>query len=349
LGKRVLLIDLDPQGHASLGLGVKIEKLEDTLYDVLGDGKQPSLGLLDVRIPISEGCDLIPSEVALSALEQKLAGTPGREKKLSEKLNLLNGSYDFVFIDSPPSLGLLTFNALCASQEVIIPIECSFFSLHGLARILETIRLLQETTGRVLKVHMLLNLYDPFNPFSRSIRERMEKYFGKHLFKTAIHESVRLKEAASCGQSITDYDPNSTAFEDFMNLAGDLMGRENFFEPLPSMETPDWSSLPSDSLAVFLHNGNGSAGERKAPGVLFTYRAFGVSSVQLAGDFNHWVAEELLAPIKEGGIWRKLYHLPGGIYNYKYIVDGEWMIDPQNPRSVINPFGGTDSVIEVIP
>jgi len=347
LGKKVLLIDLDPQGHASLGLGVKSDNISRSIYDVLDDSGEQSFGIRDVRIILSDHLHLIPSEVVLSAMEQKLAGTPERENRLLQKLVGLDAEYDFIVIDCPPNLGLLTFNALRAAQELIIPVECSTFSLHGLSKILETVQLLDEALQQKLKVRALLNDFDPRTRFSRKIQEELERLFTNQLCRTVIHHSVRLREAAACGKPITDYDRQSVVFKDFLNLSAEILEGEtapktaaavafSVFDVPDLNESRDPSEFFSPEEERF---------ENRS--ILFTVRAAGARYVQIAGDFTHWVPEELVPSVKAGGLWRKLYHLQPGIYKYKFIIDGEWMTDPQNPRSEPNPYGGTDSILEV--
>jgi len=182
LGKKVLLIDLDPQAHSTLGLGVKAEEVTRSDYDIFDVEEGVSARIPDLRIPLSNFLHLLPSEVVLSAVEQKLAGAPERENRLFRKLQDIQGEYDFVFIDCPPNLGLLTFNALRAARELIIPIECSYFSLHGLAKISETVKLLMNALGHNIAVRALLNDFDGRTRFSRRIQEELQRLFSQKLF-----------------------------------------------------------------------------------------------------------------------------------------------------------------------
>ena len=339
---------MDPQGHSSLGLGVKSEDISHSLYDVLDESQENPLGIRDVRIPVSNYLHFVPSEVVLSAIEQKLAGMPERENKLFQKLQGLDPEYDFVLIDCPPNLGLLTFNALRAAKELIIPIECSSYSLHGLTKILETAKLLEEALGHKLMVHALLNDFDSRTRFSKKIREKLEQLFASQLFRTVIHHSVRLREAAACGQPISEFDRNSIGFKDFLNLSAEVIEQEAIAQREVRMETftiPDFS-LFDIPPTVSSDQHDEHEGKRS---ILFTIKAPGARFVQIAGDFNNWVPDELLPSIKEGGIWRKLYHLEPGSYKYKFIVDGEWTTDPPNSYTEPNPFGGSDSVVRVEP
>ena len=336
---------MDPQGHSSLALGVEPDHISRSIYDVLDDTSGQSFGIRDVRVVLSEHLHLIPSEVILSAVEQKLAGAPERENRLLAKLDGLDAEYDFVLIDCPPNLGLLTFNALRAAQELIVPVECSTFSLHGLSKILETVQLLEEALQHKMKVRAVLNDFDPRTKFSKRIHEDLQKVFVGRVFRTMIHHSVRLREAAACGKSIMDYDRQSIVFKDFLNLSAEMLERELVLkdeEPFRTFDMPA-GIIESDAITK-------GTSEQSMPAettVFFTLDAPGARYVQVAGDFNHWVPEDFVPSVKGEGLWRKLYHLRPGIYKYKFIVDGDWMVDPHNSRAESNPYGGTDSVLEV--
>jgi len=337
---------LDPQGHSSLGLGIQANNISRSIYDVLDETEEGRWGIRDVRIVLSDFLHLVPSEVVLAAVEQKLAGVSGRESRLLSKLQGLEKEYDFIILDCPPNLGLLTFNALRAAEELIIPVECSSYSVHGLAKILETVKLFEEALNHKLSVRALMNGFDLRTRFSKKIQVELTQLFPGQLFQTVIHHSIRLREAAACGKPISDYDRDSVVFKDFLNLVTEVIEGDPHSENKVSFNAFDIPSSLADPK-----NARSTAGEETSEertyAILFTIKAPAARSVQVAGDFNHWISEELLPPIKEGGIWRKLHHLKKGTYRYKFLVDGEWMTDPQNSRFESNPFGGADSVLEV--
>lgn len=337
---------MDPQGHSSLGLGIKSENLTGSVYDVFDETSEKRTTIHDVRIVLSDFLHVVPSEVVLSAVEQQLAGVPDRENKLWQKLEGLDAEYDFVLIDCPPNLGLLTFNALRASKELIIPVECSSYSLHGLTKIIETVKLLEEVLTHKLVVHAVLNDFDLRTRFSRRVQEELQRLFATQLFKTVLHHSVRLREAAACGKSICDYDRQSIVFRDFLNLGAEVIEEESMPQREVTLNVFDIPEFDSFESSVQTATPASEEKEEESP-VLLTMKAPGARYVQVAGDFNHWIPEDLLPPIKEGGIWRKLYRLKPGTYKYKFIVDGEWMADPHNHRSEPNPFGGIDSVLDI--
>ncbi len=325
-------------------MGVELDHISRSIYDVLDDTGGQSFGIRDVRVVLSEHLHLVPSEVILSAVEQKLAGAPERENRLLAKLDGLDSEYDFVLIDCPPNLGLLTFNALRAAQELIIPVECSTFSLHGLSKILETVQLLEEALMHKIKVRAILNDFDPRTKFSRKIQEDLQRMFAGRVYRTVIHHSVRLREAAAYGKPITDYDRHSVVFKDFLNLSAEILEREPVSKDEELFRAFDVPGIIESGVAA---DGKPEQAMPEDHAVLLTLDAPGARYVQVAGDFNHWVPEDFVPSVKGEGLWRKLYHLRHGTYKYKFIVDGDWMLDPHNPRVESNPYSGTDSVLEV--
>jgi len=255
LHKKVLLIDLDPQGHSTCGLGIQAEGLAKTAYDLFHrNGHQTSIS--DIVVSVEQDLHLIPSHVVLSAAEQELAGADGRERRLIEQLDQLPQPYDYVVIDCPPNLGLLTYNALRASDEVMIPIEPSFFSLHGLAKIFETLDRIKREFNKTFKIHALLTRYEKRTKLTREIEEEVRRHFNDQLFSSYIRENVRLREAAAAGKSIVKFDRNSTGFQDYMSLAIEMIERGmvrheriidiSEVEPIPAAAT----SAADEALSV---------------------------------------------------------------------------------------------------
>ncbi len=225
LGHKTLLVDMDPQGHCAVGLAVPEDQVERTIYDSLieaCDGKVTPLG--DIVWQIASDFDLAPSNIALAAFEQTFAGREGREDRLSEALNSVRSSYAWCIIDCPPSVGLLTFNALKACDEVIVPVETGFFSLHGLTRMIETLELMRDQCGKDIQVRVLPTQYDTRTKLAREVLAELRNKFRDHLMTSTVNFNTKLKEAASFGQPITEYDPGSRGYKDFVNLARELMG-----------------------------------------------------------------------------------------------------------------------------
>lgn len=327
---KVLLLDLDPQGHATLGLDQRPDETASSMYDVLcGSAKLNEILLHDVQPHLSVG----PANLLLSAAEQLLAGSENREKHLLKQLADLDRSYDYILIDCPPSLGLLTINALRASDEAFVPVETSFFSLHGLGKLTETIDMVQSTCRHFLEIKILLTMNDHRTRFSREIQKEIEKYFPDRIFSTVIRNNVRLREAASFGQPITQYDQKSIGFEDFSNLAREVLAvEEQYFEKEIFHEEEVRLSNPL----------------RWQGDIFIAIKEPKAKDVRIAGDFNEWIPDRKVFSIKEEeGIWRKILHLSPGRYQYRLIVDGQWREDPTNPEIVENFQGGYNSLLTV--
>src|SRR5438067_3294215 len=236
LGHRTLLVDIDPQGHCGVGLAVPEEQIERTIYDTLideADGKTAKLS--EIVWQIASDFDLAPSNIKLAAFEQIFAGRPGREDRLLRALDTVRPTYDWVVIDCPPSVGLLTFNALRACDEVLVPVETGFFSLHGLAKMMETLELMRDKCDKDINVRVLPTLYDTRTKLAREVLQELRGKFRDYLMESTVNFNTKLKEAASFGQPITEYDPGSRGYKDFVNLARELMGHAPVdLEPTPN-------------------------------------------------------------------------------------------------------------------
>ena len=223
LDRRVLLIDLDPQGHASLGLNLKPENLSKGMMEVLTQGTY----LEDVICEaVSPNLDLAPANITLSAVEPLLSKALQREKRLLTAIRTLKRRYDYIIIDSPPSLGLLTFNALRASAEAIVPVETSFFSLHGLAKLSEIVDVVVRHTGHQVAVRALATMVNYRTRFGQEIVAEIQRHFEGRFFKTMIRNNVRLREAASHGKPIIEYEPRANGALDYTALASEVIALE---------------------------------------------------------------------------------------------------------------------------
>jgi chromosome partitioning protein len=225
LGHKTLLVDMDPQGHCGVGLAVPEDQIERTVYDTMiepGDGKVARVA--DVVWQIATDFDLAPSNLKLAAFEQVFAGRPGREDRLGNALAAARDAYGWCIIDCPPSVGLLTFNALRACDEVIVPVETGYFSLHGLAKMMETLEMLRERCSKEITIRVLPTLYDTRTKLAREVLAELRAKFREYLMESTVNFNTKLKEAASFGQPITEYDPGSRGYKDFVNLARELMG-----------------------------------------------------------------------------------------------------------------------------
>jgi chromosome partitioning protein len=225
LGQKTLLVDMDPQGHCGVGLAVPEEQIERTIYDTLieeNDGKVAKVS--EVVWQIASEFDLAPSNIKLAAFEQVFAGRVGREDRLKGALDGVRNTYQWAILDCPPSVGLLTFNALRACDEVIVPVETGFFSLHGLTKMMETLEMMKDRCSNEILIRVLPTLYDTRTKLAREVLSELRNKFRDYLMESTVNFNTKLKEAASFGQPITEYDPGSRGYKDFVNLARELMG-----------------------------------------------------------------------------------------------------------------------------
>jgi chromosome partitioning protein len=343
--RKVLLIDMDPQGHATLGLQTDSSPPDRTITDVLvWELRNKRLLLPDVIVHILPNLDLVPADILLSTASEKLAGVLGRENRLRLALDAVRDQYHYLIIDCPPSLGVLTFNALMACFEAVIPIDPSFFSIHGIGKIMETLDLLEQKKDHTIQARPLLTLYTSRSKFAREVAENIRKHFGERALETVIRFSFKLAEAASHGIPICDYCRRCVGFEDYSDLSREILQQESerpilmhreseeHISPKTS-DTPDGLSLPSAPIPM-------------ENGVLFTLEAPGASRVQLAGDFNSWTPDGNEMQFSNG-VWQKMLELTPGRYRYRYVVDGHWQADPMNACTEASPFGDHDSVIDL--
>ncbi len=228
LGFRTLLVDMDPQSHCAVGLAVPEEQIEQSVYDVLiSDSRNEPLKLSEILWQISDRLDLAPASIDLSAFEQQMTGIADRETCLQKVLTEVEGNYDFAVVDCPPAVGLLTFNALRAATDVVVPVETGYFSLHGLSKQLETLSILCERFNQIINVRVLASMYDIRTKMAREILSELREHFEDKMFKTVVNFNTKIKEAASFGQPISEYDPASKGHADFRTLAEELIGLES--------------------------------------------------------------------------------------------------------------------------
>jgi len=223
--KRTLVVDSDPQSNASSGLGVAVDPDCPDLYDCLVDGAPVREAIrTSVHFPL---LDMIPARRDLAGAELELIDRPKRERILRGILEPVRADYDYVLIDSPPSLGLLTLNALVAADTVLIPIQCEFYALEGLSQLLNTVRIVQRKMNPQLGIEgVLLTMYDSRLNLSKQVKGEAEEYFGAKVFKTAIPRNVRLAEAPSFGQPIALYDVLSTGARGYLSLAAEIVRKD---------------------------------------------------------------------------------------------------------------------------
>lgn len=331
-GSRVLIVDLDPQAHATLALGIDPDELDQNLYEILAE--PAGVRRLDeVIVKTSERLDLAPSSIVLSALEQKLASEKhdSRTERLAAAIEGLPPHYDYVLIDCPPNVGLLTFNALRSAREVLIPLEMSFFAVDGVQKLLETVALLSDRIGHDLSVRILPTMYDGRTRYARQTLGDVRELFKDLCFDGVIRLNVKLREAARSGVPICQYAPSANGAQDYSALAIELAA-----SPPPELR----NDIPTEEK------------QSQAPReVVVRYRDAKAGEVRIAGDFNGWIPDKgvrsMIESEGETRIWTKILHLTPGTYQYRYVVDGKWFRDPNNSNWVPTSTGQENSVLIV--
>lgn len=347
-GKKVLLIDLDPQSHATMGLNVKADL---SIYNVLSKLTPKKAKLADIIKNIAPNFDMAPSSIVLSALEQELSGEIGRETRLWDALQSFKGSYDYVLIDCPPNLGLLTINAVRATDEMIIPVEASRFAIEGLGQLLDIISLVRDRLNHFVSHRVLVVNFDSRLRHSFNMLDVIRGTFKGKLFGTIIHVNVKLKEAQNSGTFIFNYDKYCRGAKDYFSLSRELITADKEFSAATETTMNKTRAKPVVTMEKL---------EKKMESVLkaelpkikmaeisLSFSAPDAKEVYVAGDFNNWKLDKTSAMHNDHGVWKKRLNLSAGIYRYRFVKDGEWIDDPSNPNRAMNPYGQMDSLIEV--
>jgi chromosome partitioning protein len=376
LGRRTLLVDMDPQSHCAVGLAVPEDQIEQSIYDVLiSTSRNEPIRLAEILWQISDKLELAPASIDLSAFEQQMAGIAERESCLKNALCEMKDEYDYVIVDCPPAVGLLTFNALRAATDAIVPVETGYFALHGLSKQLETLSMLCKRCSQQIDVRVLASMYDLRTKMAREILAELRTHFADKIFKTVVNFNTKIKEASSFGQPICEYDSASRGQRDFHALAEEIIdsqakqhrseivsslaGRletisatadELLQSAKPAIKAPQKAPRtekpqPADTNAK-LSDYYGVSQINDA--VIFVTLYPRAHSVQIAGDFNNWQPSKTpLQKVGKSGVWQTKIKLPAGKYRYRLVVDGQWQQDPYNETTESNPFGGFNSVVEV--
>lgn len=358
-GKKVLLIDLDPQSHATLGLNIQSDL---SIYNVLSKLVHRKAKLQEIIKNVSAGFDIAPSSIVLSALEQELSGEIGRESRLWDSIQAFKGEYDYCLIDCPPNLGLLTINAIRATDEIIIPVEASRFALEGITQLVDIVKLVKDRLSHAVDYRVLVVNFDSRLRHSFNMLDKIKTAFKDRMFSTIIHVNVKLKEAQNEGTHIYNYDKYCRGTKDYYSLSREIItkDRDAAAEAPAVKETVKASSKKSEKT-VGSTEAPMKVLEKKMEAILkeelpkikkrevfLTFKAPDAKDVFVAGDFNEWKTddssrmEEVLP-----GVWRKKLNLSAGKYQYRFVRDGEWLEDPNNPKVERNPFGQQNSLIEV--
>ena len=332
-GKKTLLIDLDPQAHATLGLN---RDDQNSMYNVISRLSPRKLSIKDIIQKVEKNFDIVPSNVLVGTLEQELADEIGREMKLVEVLEVIDGEYDYVIIDCPPSLGFLTVNALRASSEVIIPVETSRFSVQGVDHLMDIVNLIRDRLDHSVAAKVLVTMFDSRLRHSFSMLEKIKTKFSVMLFDTIIHVNVKLKESAVMGKSVFNYDKYCRGAKDYFSLAKEMISSETGKKE--ASQAVEFSQRMKEAIASGMEN---------LVSTTFSLYAPEAQSVYVAGSFNEWSLNEACRMKKETGRWALQVPLAPGAYEYQFIVDGRWQPDPGNDRRIANGFGDMNSLVEV--
>ncbi|MBF0571275.1 MAG: AAA family ATPase [Candidatus Omnitrophica bacterium] len=351
-GQKTLLIDLDPQAHATLGLNVDDQ---NSLYNCISKLTPHKLKIKDIIKKVTNNFDIVPSNVLVGTLEQELADEIGRELKLTEVIGEIKDLYDYILIDCPPSLGFLTVNAIRASDEIIIPVETSRFSMQGVDHLMDIANLIRERLNHPVKASVLITMFDSRLRHSFTMLGKMKEKFSGMLFDTIVHINVKLKEAAVMGEAVIRYDKYCRGAKDYMGLAREILtidGRQGIPEvktraaiKKPAVEAAADTSAyePSERMQELIHKETGEFTASTA----FVLKAPQAKSVYVTGSFNDWSLDESCRMSNNEGTWTLKVALKPGTYKYQFIVDGKWQEDPANTSMERNSFGDINSLIEV--
>lgn len=378
-GRRTLLVDADPQGHASLGLGQRRQD-EPGLYEVFA----LDFPLADAIITgVSTGVDLVPATISLAAVEHVLANMPKRERQLADHLKPLESIYDYVIIDCPPALGLLSINAIRAASRIIVPIDMSLFAIDGIERLSETVDLVAQKYGLNIEINLLPTLVDKRTRLCRKFLLGIWERYQDNVLASMVHSTVRLKEAVFAGQSINHFDKKSIATKDYQDLAEEIINRSRDEKAILKEET-SWlmdrispiTQTESDTIGISTLDANKTLAaenekhfavdsipnetriykncsrvtedsDNALHRIELNYKDYYDRNLQIAGEFNDWIPDEGIETVEENGMLQKIFFAPAGEYQYRLVIDGKWRNDPTNPEKVLNMLGVHNSMLRV--
>jgi chromosome partitioning protein len=357
---KVLLVDFDPQGHSTMGCGFDKRQIKNTIFDLLDSTYQPKT-FKKVLCTLSENFHLLPSNILLSSFEQKMSGVKEREFALKKVLDGVRG-YDFVIIDCPPSLGLLTINALLASSHVMIPLDLSPFALDGLYALNDTIQLLKNRLSHDLDYRLFINRYDRRLSLNKEMLERLPGDFSSRMFNARFSPSVRFVENQKEGNPLNLKKLGVRNLRALEQLSFEVQGwvrhfaEENIGETL---ESEIKLSLKSDKVKKLtptaLRKTQVTVSDdtvlyathlQTEEGILFTYQDTEAREVSVAGDFSNW-KKVSMTKVGSGGSFTTFVYLAPGKYAYKFYVDGKWVLDAVNPHKKSDGVGHVNSLITV--
>lgn len=335
---RVLLLDLDPQGHASLGLNAYREDARD-LYHVIT--RQAKLEEIVLR-GVFPGLDVVPATLNLAAAEHLPEGGGQHDRLLEEPLASIRDRYDYAVVDCPSSLGLLPLNALAAADLVLIPVEMSPFGLAGIGRMYETVALLRKRAERDIAIRVLPTLVDSRTRLCRHFLREVWERFADDVLPGAVLYTVRLREAVQNGVPIVAYDPASPAAMQYDALADELMA------VLHGDRRPADMAGQVSAIGHALEEAcSRRGGQDRRRQVVLRFHGYAGREVLLAGDFNNWEPDHKVITRRAGDAVEKILTLHPGVYQYRLVVDGQWQDDASNPDRTPTLMGGFNSLLRV--
>lgn len=334
-GKKTLLIDLDPQSHASMGLGVLKIDPSNSIFGLFSEESGSVKDLKDIILKVEKDLDIIPSHIILSTTEHELKNREDGLMILTKAISRSDLNYDYIIVDCPPNLGFLTFNALRAANEIIIPVETSAFSIMGVGKLISMVELIKIKLHHAPHVRGLVTMYDEYSDFSQKMLGKIKFIFKDKLFKTPISYDTALRESQEKTVHIFKENPRSRAAHDYLALADSIL----------SSDREESAENIFQEMRKVLHGvyGNVYSKEKR-----FNFFAPNAKEVYVVGDFNNWkIDDSSRLEIDDEGEWGKAFYLLPGQYRYKFVVDGLWFWDPQNTEKEPNPYGDFDSVFNI--
>jgi chromosome partitioning protein len=333
--KKTLLIDMDPQAHASIGLGlIKTEPSESTFSLFINQADKVKK-ISDIAISVEPSLDIVPSHIILSTIEHELKEREDGLMILAKAVNHSELDYDYVIIDCPPNLGFLTFNALRAANEIIIPVEASVFSIMGVGRLISMVELIKIKLHHAPHIKGLVTMYDEYSEFSEKMLNKIKYIFKEKLLKTIISYDTALRKAQEKLKSIFKDNPQSRGAHDYLALADELL----------ALDKAESAGNIYQEMRKMMHGVYGNIHSKER---VFRLYAPNANKVYVVGDFNNWMVDESSRLERsEGGDWEKSFYLLPGRYRYKFVADGLWLWDPRNPEKEPNPYGDFDSVFKI--
>ncbi|MBL7156778.1 MAG: AAA family ATPase [Candidatus Omnitrophica bacterium] len=334
-GQKTLLIDMDPQSHATIGLGIlKVDPFH-SIFGLFVNEIRKGKPIKEIATNLENNLDIVPSHIIMSTVEHELKEREDGLLILTKAINRSDLAYDYIVIDCPPNLGFLTFNALRAANEIIVPVEASAFSIMGVGKLISMVELIKIKLHHAPHVKGLVNMYDEYSDFAERMVGKIKYIFKDKLLKTIISFDISLRWAQEKSESIFKCEPKSRAAHDYLALADELL----------AFDREESSENIYQEMRKILHGVYGNVYSKEK---VFRFYAPKAKEVYIVGDFNNWKMDTSnLLERKKNGDWEKSFYLLPGKYRYKFVVDGLWFWDPQNTEKEPNPYGDFDSVFQI--